>query len=302
VEAVLADGSVLHGLSRVVKDNMGYDLRHLLIGSEGTLGLITAASLRLFPAPGETATAWVSVASPEAALALAQALRQSLGGTISAFELIHVRGLEFLAEVLPRIPVPPPMPADWRVLVETADAAGAATEARLEAALAEALEAGLVADVLIAQNAAQRAVFWGVREAIPEANRLIGSVSSHDISLPPSRLGAFVALAAPAIATLDPDLRINCFGHLGDGNLHYNVFPPRGRDRALYDSLREPVMRTVHDLVHGLGGSVAAEHGVGRLKVGDLVRYGDPSKVGAMRAIKRALDPLGILNPGAVLT
>jgi FAD/FMN-containing dehydrogenase len=301
VEAVMADGSVMHGLSRVVKDNMGYDLRHLLIGAEGTLGLITAASLRLFPAPGEIATAWIPVASPEAARALFHRLRRALGGTLSAFELMHVRGLEFLAEMLPALPQPPAMPTDWRVLVESADAGGAETGARLEAALAEALEAGLAEDALMAQSDAQRRVFWGVRESIPEANRLVGSISSHDISLPPARLGEFVARGGPAIAALDPELRINCFGHLGDGNLHYNVFPPHGRRRDAYDSLREPVKRTVHDLVDELGGSVSAEHGVGRLKVGDLVRYGDPAKVAAMRAIKKALDPLGILNPGAVL-
>ena len=138
----------------------------------------------------------------------------------------------------------------------------------------------------------------GCGRSIPEANRLIGAISSHDISLPPSRLGEFVALGGAAVAALDPELRINCFGHLGDGNLHYNVFPPRGRSRKLYDSLREPVKRAVHDLVHALGGSVGAEHGVGRLKVADLVRYGDPAKLAAMRAIKKALGSLGDSEPG----
>ncbi len=301
VEAVMADGSVLNGLSRVVKDNMGYDLRHLLIGSEGTLGLITAASLRLFPLPAETATAWVSVAAPAAALALLQDLREALGATISAFELIGVQGLDFLAETMPDLARPPAMDSDWVVLVETADAAGGETAARLERALGRAIETGRAGDVLIAQGESQRAVFWGVRESIPEANRLIGSISSHDISLPPSRLAAFIDCAAPEIATLDADLRINCFGHLGDGNLHYNVFPPAGVHRSRYESLREPVKRTVHDLVHALGGSVGAEHGVGRLKTGDLEHYGDPGKLAAARAIKAALDPLGILNPGAMI-
>jgi FAD/FMN-containing dehydrogenase len=301
VEAVMADGSVLRGLSRVVKDNMGYDLRHLLIGAEGTLGLITAASLRLHPIPGEIATAWVAVASPAAALALLEGMRESLESTISAFELIHAQGLAFLAEVLPQVPVPPRTGTDWIVLVETADAAGSGTGDRLEAALARAVERGRAGEVLVAQGEGQRAVFWGVRESIPEANRLVGSISSHDISLPPSRLAEFVDRAGPAIAALDPELRINCFGHLGDGNLHYNVFPPRGVGRTGYESLREPVKVTVHDLVHALGGSVSAEHGVGRLKTGDLLRYGDPGKLAAARAIKAALDPLGILNPGAVL-
>jgi FAD/FMN-containing dehydrogenase len=295
VEAVMADGSVLHGLGRLIKDNMGYDLRHLLIGAEGTLGLITAASLRLFAPPAETAIAWVAVASPAAALELLAAMRGALGGAISAFELMHVQGLAFLGEVLPHIPVPPTMPGDWVVLAEAADAAGAEVGARLEASLAAA------ADALIAQSDAQRAAFWRVREAIPEANRLIGAVSSHDIGLPPGRIAEFVARAGPAIAAIDPALRVNCFGHLGDGNLHYNVFPPRGHTRDEYDSRREAVKLAVHDLTHALGGSVGAEHGVGRLKAGDLVRYGDPGKLAAMRAIKAALDPQGILNPGAVL-
>lgn len=301
VEAVMADGSVMHGLARVVKDNMGYDLRHLLVGSEGTLGLITAASLRLFPRPDETATAWVAVATAEQAIALFHALRHSLGGTISAFELISVQGLAFLAETIPATPQPPAMPTDWRVLVETADAAGGRTAERLEAALMQALEDGLAEDVLVAQNAGQRAVFWGVRETIPEANRLIGAVVSTDISVPPARIGEFVRRAGPAVAAHAAELRINCFGHLGDGNLHYNVFPPQGQSRKPYDGQRAAITRTVHDLVHELGGSVGAEHGVGRLKVADLARYGDPAKLAAMRAIKRALDPEGILNPGAVL-
>jgi FAD/FMN-containing dehydrogenase len=173
--------------------------------------------------------------------------------------------------------------------------------ARLEAALARSLESGTAAGVLIAQSDAQRAVFWRVRESIPEANRLIGAISSHDLSLPRGRIPDFVARAGAAVAALDPDLRINCFGHLGDGNLHYNVFPPRGRSRADYEALRGPLKLAIHDLTDALGGSVGAEHGVGRLKVGDLVRYGDAGKLAAMRAVKAALDPEGILNPGAML-
>jgi len=301
VEAVLADGTVLRGLSSLIKDNMGYDLRHLLIGSEGTLGIITAASLRLFPLPAETATAWVPVTSPEAALALLTELRARLGGTISAFELIHRRGLDFLAEALPQVGRPPEFDTDWRVLVEADDGAGAGLRERFETALASALAAGIAGDALIAQSDAQRDGFWTVRESIPEVNRRIGAVANHDVSLPPARIAAFIAAGGAAIARIDPELRINCFGHLGDGNLHYNVFPPRGRTRADFEDARPLVIETVHDLVHGFGGSVGAEHGVGRLKVAALARYGDPGKLVAMRRIKAALDPLGILNPGAVL-
>jgi len=300
VEAVMADGTVLHGLSRLVKDNMGYDLRHLLIGSEGTLGIITAASLRLHPATPERATAWIAAASPDEALALLQHLRARLGGTISAFELIASEGLAFLAETLPRVAVPD-LRSEWFVLTEAADVRGSDVGDRLESALAEALEAGMARDALIAQSAAQRDAFWTVRETIPEANRLIGSISSHDISLPPARLAEFVTEAGDALAALDSGMRINCFGHLGDGNLHYNVFPAKGRARADYDGLRGAVKVLVHDMTHAAGGSVSAEHGVGRLKSGDLARYGDPAKLATMRAIKAALDPAGILNPGAVL-
>lgn len=301
VEAVLADGTIVNGLSRVMKDNMGYSLRNLLIGSEGTLGLITAASLRLYPRLAERATAWLSVETPAAALDLLGRLREALGGTISAFELIGVQGLAFLAEVLPQVPLPPAMRGDWRVLVEVDDGPGGNIAERLESALAAAIEAGVAQDVLIAQSDAQRASFWRVRETIPEANRMIGAIASHDISVPPSRLPEFIGRSGRELAMLDPGLRVNCFGHLGDGNLHYNAFPARGESRDRYDGIRGQVSRIVHDLVHDLGGSVAAEHGVGRLKVADLERYADPGKLVAMRAIKRALDPEGILNPGAVL-
>ena len=301
VEAVMADGSVLAPVGRLVKDNMGYDLRHLLIGSEGTLAILTAASLRLFPEPGEVATAWIAVPSPAAALDLLRGMREALGGTLSAFELIDVSGLAFLAETMPQVPLPPAMGTPWRVLAEATDGTGAELGRRFEAALATALESGFAADALIAQSGAQRDSFWTVRETIPEANRLIGAINSQDISLPPSRLAEFIDKAGAAVAAIDPTIRVNCFGHLGDGNLHYNVYPRQGAGRSEYEPLRARLKETLHDLTHSLGGSVSAEHGVGRLKTGDLIRYLDPARVAAMRAIKRALDPQGIHNPGAVL-
>lgn len=301
VEAVLADGSVLNGLSRLHKNNMGYDLRHLLIGSEGTLGVITAASLRLYPVPREVATGWVAVESPSKALDLLGFMRERLGEAILAFELISAQGPAFLGEVLPGVGVPDIGGPEWIVLVEAGDGAGAGMAERFEAGLAGALDAGIAGEALIAQSAQQREAFWTVRERIPEANRLIGSISSHDISVPLSRLAEFVARGAPMIAAIDSRMRINCFGHLGDGNLHYNVFPPRGVSRAEFDPVRGRVKDAVHDLTHELGGSVSAEHGIGRLKTGDMARYLDPGKLAAMRAVKAALDPLGILNPAAVL-
>jgi FAD/FMN-containing dehydrogenase len=300
VEAVMPDGSVMHGLKRLRKDNTGYDLRHLLIGAEGTLGIITAASLRLYPRPAAEGTAMLSVASPRAALDLLALANDRMGGCISAFELIHRAGADFLAEVMPDYRLPWPDPPDWVVLVEVGMPAGLDPVAALEGLFADAVAAGLSADGLIAQREAQRAAFWEYRERIPEANRRIGSVSSHDISLPLGQVPDFLARAPAAVGKVG-DFRINVFGHLGDGNLHWNVFPPKGVAVAALRQRAGAVKRAVHDLVHEMGGSISAEHGIGRLKVDDLERYGDPAKLAAMRAVKAALDPLGIMNPGAVL-
>ena len=300
VEAVLPDGSVHHGLKRLRKDNTGYDLRHLLIGAEGTLGVITAAALRLFPRPAEEGAAILTVPSPEAALDLLALARDRLGEGVSAFELIARASFEFLAEAVPEIRLPFAEPPDWSVLIDLGLPHGGNSAGTLETLFEAGLEAGLVTDGVIARNAAQRADFWALREAIPEANRRIGAVSSHDISLPPGAIPAFIARAPEVIGAIGP-FRINCFGHLGDGNLHYNVFPQCGRSRDEHENARPAIERAVHDLVDEMEGSVSAEHGIGRLKVADMRRYGDPAKLAAMRAIKDALDPLGIMNPGAVL-
>ena len=301
IEAVLPDGSVLRGLKRLRKDNTGYDLRHLLIGAEGTLGIITAAALRLFPRPASVATALLAVPSPEGALQLLAMAEARASGMISAFELIHRQGPEFLAEYMPEVAVPLSPVPEWMVLVELGLPAGfERAEALMAGLLDEAMAAGLVGDGVVAQSAAQAAGLWKIRESLPLANRKVGAVSNHDISLPLSEVPRFIPRAAQALAGLG-DFRINCFGHLGDGNLHYNVFPARGRTRQDELALRGPIKAAIHDLVHEMGGSVSAEHGIGRLKVDDLGRYGDPAKLAAMRAIKAALDPAGIMNPGAVL-
>lgn len=300
LEAVLPDGSIWHGLRRLRKDNTGYDLRHLLIGAEGTLGVITAASLRLFPRPERRAAAFMVVRDPGAALDLLAMARRRLGEGVSAFELISGMGLEFLRETERPVRRPFDPSPDWLVLVELGLPAALDSEAALEELFAEALEAELVDDGLIAQSEQQRAEFWAVRETIPEANKHVGAIASHDISLPLSAIPDFIARADAALAKLG-DFRINCFGHLGDGNLHYNVFPAHGRSKTEYGEARREVSALVHDMVHEMEGSFSAEHGVGRLKVGELERYGDPAKLAAMRAIKAALDPSGIMNPGAVL-
>ncbi len=300
LEAVLPNGDIWHGLGRLRKDNTGYDLRNLLIGAEGTLGIITAASLKLFPRPAGVGTAMLCVPTPDAAVDLLNLARDQVGEAVSAFELIHRQGLDFLHEVLPDVRQPFADPPEWSVLIEIGLPDGLDPSAALETLFMAASEAGLVTDGVIAQNTAQRDQMWAVREHIPEANRLIGSVSSHDISVPISQIPEFIQRGPGVIAKLG-EFRINCFGHLGDGNLHYNVFPPRGRDKAEFVNVRTQVKQAVHDLVHSYGGSVSAEHGVGRLKTADLERYGDPAKLQAMRAIKAALDPLGIMNPGAVV-
>ncbi len=296
VEAVLADGTVLGGLKRLRKDNTGYDIRHLMIGAEGTLGVITAAVLRLYPPPASRHTAFVAVPSPTAALALLQQVQHALSGAVSGFELIGQTGFDFLAETGFGLKNPLANPTGWSVLLETGGAADLGE--KLEICLAAAMDAGLVSDAVLAQNDSQRAHFWHIRETIPEANKRIGSISSHDISVPVSEVPAFIKRAAAAVPA---GLRVNCFGHLGDGNLHYNIFPPRGGSRAEYAADRPRIAELVFDIVAEFGGSFSAEHGVGRLKTAALKRYGDVGKLAAMRRIKAALDPVGIMNPGAVL-
>jgi len=300
LEAVLADGTVLHGLKRLRKDNTGYDLRHLLIGSEGTLGVITAASLKLFARPRHRLTAFLELRDPAAGLALLARLRERLGDAVSAFELIHRQGLLFLAGTLPQLRQPFAEAPEWCALVDLGFGAALDGQGGLEAVLLPAIEAGLVGEALISRNEAQRRDFWTLRESIPEANRMIGAIASHDIALPLAAIPDFIAAAGAKLAALG-DFRINCFGHLGDGNLHYNIFPPEGRSRAEYAGRAAGIRALVHETVASFDGSISAEHGIGRLKRDDLRRFADPGKLAAMAAIKAALDPNGIMNPGAVL-
>jgi FAD/FMN-containing dehydrogenase len=300
LEVVFADGRVWNGLKRLRKDNTGYDLRHLMIGSEGTLGVITAASLRLVPQPAATGAAVLVVPSPHAALALLALAQSRIGEGISAFEIIGGVGLQFLSEVMPEVRQPFADQPAWSVLIDVGLSAGMDPVEALSDLYAEADARGLVNDGVIASSEAQRAEFWAMRENIPEANRKIGSVSNHDIALPLSEVPAFIERGPQVVARFGT-FRINCFGHLGDGNLHWNIFPAPGRSRADHEDARPAIKKAVHDLVHELGGSVSAEHGIGRLKVDDLRRYSDPAKIAAMEAIKAALDPAGILNPGAML-
>ncbi|MGD1870176.1 MAG: FAD-binding oxidoreductase [Neomegalonema sp.] len=300
LEAGLPDGSVFHGLKSLRKDNTGYDLRNLLIGAEGTLGVITAATLKLFPRPAETATALCALRSPADALTLLRKLQETLGESVSAFELIARQGIDFVLDHIDRSRDPMEAKHPWYALLEIG--APGAAEA-LEGALGELWEEYLE-DAVLASNEAQRQELWRLRENIPLANAEVGAIASHDISIPIGRIAEFIAEGDDMARKVAPGARINCFGHLGDGNLHYNFYPPEGRrrDAPEFKVLAPLVTRAVHDLTHHYGGSISAEHGIGRAKRDDLARYGDPAKLAAMRAIKRALDPVGIMNPGAVLS
>ncbi|MEM6888715.1 MAG: FAD-binding oxidoreductase [Pseudomonadota bacterium] len=300
LEAVLPDGQVWHGLRRLRKDNTGYDLRHLLIGSEGTLGVITACSLKLFARPRSVGTAIFTISGPAAALALLALARDILGDAVTAFELISGQALRFLADEMPEVRQPFDSVPDWSVLVELGLSGGVRGPEALEQLFEAAVEAGLTYDGVIASSDQQRQDFWAVRENIPVANKKVGAVISSDISVPMGAIPDFIAAGPDRIRAIGA-FRINCFGHVGDGNLHYNIFPPKGGRKQDHANQRAALQRAVHDLVAEMDGSFSAEHGVGRLKVDDLERYGDPAKLAAMRAIKAALDPLGIMNPGAVL-
>jgi FAD/FMN-containing dehydrogenase len=302
LEAVLPDGSIWNGLKRLRKDNTGYDLRNLLIGSEGTLGVITAASLKLFPKPASLGTAVFVIRDAEAALELLSLAKSQLGESISAFELMHRTGLDFLQKTMPEIRKPfGDHHPEWMVLMDIGLPKGLDPTDALETLFMAAEADGICSDAVIAQSEGQRTEFWSVREHIPEANRRIGAVSSHDVSVPLGELPNFIARVRQAIAQIG-EFRINCFGHVGDGNLHFNVFPPDGQSREAFLAETKQIKRLVHDIASDLGGTFSAEHGVGRAKKADLARYGDPTKLAAMRAIKDALDPKGIMNPGAVLS
>ena len=300
LEVVLPNGKIWNGLSRLRKDNTGYDLRHLIIGAEGTLGVITAASLKLFDQPSDFSTAFLEVPSPSAALKLLSLLNARVGRVVSAFELIHKQGFDFLSEKLPKIRLPFKSPSEWMVLLEIGFEGTTDIKKVLEVFLTTGQEKKLLTNAVIAQSAAQRQEFWSVRENIPEANRLIGSISSHDISLPLSSIPEFIDRAKILISNLGA-FRVNCFGHLGDGNLHFNVFPIRGESNLINIKSKNKIKNQIHQLVKSMEGSISAEHGIGRLKLSDLEHYADPAKLMAMRAIKNALDPRGIMNPGVLL-
>lgn len=302
LEVVLADGRVWHGLSGLRKDNTGYDLRQLFVGSEGTLGIITAATLRLYPALAQRETAFAGVADPAAAVALLGRLRAASGDNVIACELIPRFGLELALRHIPGCHDPLDQSHSWYVLVELASPAdGTWLREALESGLEAAFEAGEVADAVLAGSLDDAGRFWHIREHIPEAQIREGASIKHDVSVPVSRLPAFVAEATAAIEGAVPGVRVCAFGHVGDGNLHFNLQQPEDADGEAFLAGWREANRVIHDIVARLGGSVSAEHGIGRLKTGELARYADPAKLAMIRAVKKALDPRGILNPGALV-
>ena len=302
LEVVLPDGRVLDQLSALRKDNTGYDIKQLFIGAEGTLGVVTAASLRLFPRPATTVTAVAGLATPAAALELLSRLRETLGDAVTTFELVPRIALEFVCRHVAGTRDPFEVPQAWYVLVEASLAANDPEFAgRFQSALAVAIERGTVDDAVVAASESQRDAFWRLRETIPEAQRHEGASLKHDISVEPARLPRFIDEGRELITRLAPGARLVAYGHLGDGNLHFNLSEAAGGDGGRLQAEATTIRRAVHDLVAAYGGSISAEHGIGQLKVGELERYEDPAALDLMRRIKRAMDPNGIMNPGKVL-
>ena len=302
LEAVLPDGSLFEGLTALRKDNRGYDLRQLLIGAEGTLGIVTAASLRLVPAVGERAVAWVGVETAASAMALLRHLEATMGEAIESFELVPRSALDLVLEHIPGTRPPLAAPAPWNVLTEAvAPVSAPGPEPRLYEGLRSALETGIALDGVIAASEAQAAAFWRLRDAISEAEKQDGPAAKHDISVAVEAMPEFMAAAAAAVEARFPGTRVNAFGHLGDGNVHFNVRAPVGASPAWVEQEGAAVSHYVHDLVTRAGGSISAEHGIGQMKRAELARLADPARLHALRAIKQALDPRGIMNPGKLV-
>jgi len=301
LEVVLAGGKVLHGLRKLKKDNTGYDLRHLFMGAEGTLGIITAAVLKLFPAPRAISTAWIAVLSPEAALSLLNAFLARAGTSLTSFELMPRIALEFDLRHLAGARDPLSSPHPWYVLAEIFGDEETTTRELMESLLADAMEQQLVSDATIADSHEHRNTLWKLRTGMSDVQKPEGGSIKHDISVPVSSVPAFLQEATVKVERMIAGARVVAFGHLGDGNLHFNVSQPLGADKENFLKKWEAVNDAVHHIVAKYEGSISAEHGIGILKRDLLAKTKDPVALSVMHGIKKALDPIGILNPGKVL-
>ena len=303
IEAVLPDGSLFEGLATLRKDNRGYDLRQLLTGAEGTLGIVTAAALRLVPAAASRGVAWAGLASPQDALTLLRRLEERTGEAVETFELVPANALALVLHNIPgaRAPIDPPCP--WNVLIEAVGTQGGADPVEaLEEALAAAIEDGIVLDATIASSETQAEALWALRESISEAEKIDGPSLKHDISVPVQDMPAFLIRERDRVEGSFPGSRIIAFGHLGDGNIHFNLLPPEDAERGPWIAEHGVAASAmVHDLVAAAGGSLSAEHGIGQAKLAEFARLADPVRLQTIRAIKQAIDPLGIMNPGKLV-
>lgn len=301
LEVVTPSGEIWSGLRGLRKDNTGYDLKHLFAGAEGTLGVVTAASLKLFPVP-KTATAWLIVESPDKAVELLSAFRDASGDTVTSFELMHKSGVTLACAEIDNCRDPQPHDLPWRILVEISMSDEDMAMSVMEKAIENAFETGLIADGTIAQSLTQAEDFWTIRESLPLVKRGFLTSVNHDISVPVSKLPEFIETCEKRLQGTYSDIEVFAFGHLGDGNLHYAVAEKQSADNPKVRQAANEITRLVHDLVTSFGGSISAEHGIGFLNRDELQMRKSPAELDMMRAIKKALDPDNIMNPGRILT
>lgn len=302
LEVVLANGDIWNGLTGLRKDNTGYDLKQLFLGSEGTLGIITGAVLKLFPRPQAVSTAFAAVPDVASAVMLLRIADAVSGGQVSTFELVPRIGIEFVTRHLEGASDPLPDPAPWYVLIEmTAGTKAARLTEVMEASLSEGFEQNLVSDAVIAQSEAQRADFWRLRESLSDVQRAEGGSIKHDVSVSLSRIADFIEAATEAVSSRLPGIRPVPFGHIGDGNVHFNLSQPEDMDKQAFLDLWDEMNAIVHGIVREMGGSISAEHGVGQLKRDEIAATKSPVEMEMMRTLKKAIDPKGILNPGKVV-
>ena len=302
LEVVLPDGAIWDGLKSLGKDNTGYDLRQFFVGAEGTLGVITAAVLKLFPLPTDIQTAFVALADLETALPLLKRARATSSDQVTAFEVLPRFGIELAMKYLPGVIDPIDTPHAWYALIDLSTSRpGGSLRDTMEQLLADAIEAGEATDAVVANSIEQRKALWRIREELPEAQRRAGGVLHHDASVPTSDVAAFIRRTQKAVEAADPSARCLPFGHLGDGNIHFSIVQPEGGDADAFYAKEHVLTPIVFDTAVAMRGSFSAEHGVGRLKLDELDRYKNPVDLALMRQIKRALDPQGLMNPGKVV-